>query len=186
MDLLQIIFHSFLAGKIKKKFDILCIKWHRSNTLQAFPATKECHFVLPSDMYSVVLILWLPTVWRSVSYETTHCSQGCSYAGYRISWHAYFCVQVSFIHYCTSSSDLSPHKHNIWAPYVHLFTILQHVLVLPSLGRKHKYINENYVLMFSAWRSLNGRTKTRYREVNKWSYSAQMLCLCGLKSLMTN
>jgi len=84
------------------------------------------------------------------------------------------------------SSDLNPHKHNIWTPYVHLFTFLQSFSrsIRPSSGRKRKYVNGKvccgslfhstlfhlcscvFCLMMMEWNN-----RKIFRKVNKWNRS---------------
>jgi hypothetical protein len=82
------------------------------------------------------------------------------------------------------SANLNPHKHNIWTPYVHLFTFLQRFsrFIRPSSGRKRKYVNVKvccgslfystlfhlcscvFCLMMLEWNN-----RKIFRKVNKWT-----------------
>ena len=97
------------------------------------------------------------------------------------------------------SSNLNPHKHNIWTPYVHLFTLLQRFSrsIWPSSGRKLKYVNGKvccgslfhstllhlcscvFCLMMLEWSD-----RKIFRKVSKWTFAVQILCLCGFKLLL--
>jgi hypothetical protein len=102
---------------------------------------------------------------------------------------------------CNFSSNLNPHKHNIWTANVHLFTFLNifpllHSNIIRQKTQVHKWKSmlwkrlpqHNFPFMYLRFLPEDGRVERlkRCRKVDKWTYGIQILCLCGFKLLLTS